>query len=143
MEWIQEQTPADSIFLIEGIHENWVTNVIGTDAGWWIPILTDRVNTIPSQYALANEIPIVEDYSRKVVDLEATLEKDGLVSKAGISKLCEYGINHVYIGQKQGTVGILGKPLFTPDDLASSHIFRLIYHQDRVYIYSVEGACGQ
>jgi hypothetical protein len=143
MDWIQEQTPADSIFLIEGIHENWITNVIGTDAGWWIPILAHRENTIPSQYALANEIPIVEDYSLHVVDLEATLEEDGLVSEAGINKLCEYGINHVFIGQKQGIVGNIGKPLFTPDELASSHIFRLIYHQDRVYIYSVEGACGQ
>lgn len=143
MVWIQDHIPPDSLFLIEGMHENWVTNVIGTDAGWWIPVLAHRGNTIPPQYALANEIPIAEGYSQKVVDLEATLEKDGVVSEAGIKKLCDYGISHVFIGQKQGTVGNVGKPLFTHDELASSQIFHLIYQQDRVYIYSVEGVCGQ
>jgi len=143
MEWINRQTPPDSLFLIEGMHENWVTNVIGTDAGWWIPLLAHRENTIPPQYALSNELPIVEDYSQKVIDLEAALENKGIDSQAGIDKLCEFGVTHIYIGQKQGNVANNGKPLFTPDELAASDVFQMIYHQDRVYIYSVESACGQ
>jgi hypothetical protein len=140
---ISKATPVDARFLIEGTHENWITNVIGTDAGWWIPLLAHRENTIPPQYALANEVPIESDYSLKVINLEAKLEKTDIASESGIRLLCEYGITHVYIGQKHGKVANLGEPLFTPAELATSSVFRLIYHQDRVYIFVVEGACDQ
>lgn len=143
MLWIQKETPINSLFLVEGTHENWVSNIIGTDAGWWIPLLAHRENTIPPQYAISNEVPIVEDYSRKLIDLEANLEKTRLNSEAGVRLLCQYGIDHIYIGQKQGTVGNKNTPLFSPYELSNNPVFRLIYHQDRVYIYSVVGACGQ
>ncbi len=143
MQWISQNTPATARFLIEGSHENWVTNVIGTDAGWWIPLLAQRQNTIPPHYALANETPIDAGYSTQVVALEAQLEKLSVSSPEGVKLLCDYGISHVYIGQKQGSVGNLGKPLFTPEELASNPVFRLLYHIDQVYIYAVENACGR
>ncbi len=143
MSWINEQIPPNARILIEGIHENWVTNVIGADAGWWIALLAHRENTIPPQYALANEAPIDPGYSLSVVNLEAKLEATSVASREGISLLCDYGITHVYIGQKQGAVGNPNAPLFTPVELTFSGVFQLIYHQDRVYIYSVENACSQ
>ena len=143
MQWISEETPINSRFLVEGTHENWVTNVIGTDAGWWIPLLAHRENTIPPQYALANEIPIEPDYSQRLVNLQSELEKTSLASGSGIRLLCEFGITHVFIGQKQGKIANPGEPLFTPEELATSSVFHLIYHQDRVYIFAVEGACDQ
>jgi hypothetical protein len=143
MQWIKDNTPANSRFLIEGAHENWVTNVIGTDAGWWIPLLANRENTIPPQYALSNEQPNETDYSQGLVKLEAGLEASSVASAIGIKLLCDFGITHVYIGQKQGSVGNLRQPLFTPEALATSPVFQLIYQNDRVHIYSVENACNQ
>ncbi len=143
MSWISEQTSTSARFLIEGMHENWVTNVIGTDGGWWIPLLANRENTIPPQYALANEAPIDPGYSLGVVKLEAQLEKTSIASQDAIKLICDYGITHVYIGQKQGAVGNQNGPLFSPNELESSAEFMLIYHQDRVYIFSVENACNQ
>ena len=143
MNWLNKQTTPNARILIEGIHENWVTNVIGADGGWWIPLLAHRENTIPPQYALANEKPIDPGYSLSVVNLEAQLEATSVASREGISLLCDYGITHVYIGQKQGTVGNPNAPLFTPAELSSSGVFQLKYHQDRVYVYSVENACNQ
>jgi hypothetical protein len=143
MSWIMEHTPANAHILIEGNHENWITNVIGADAGWWIPLLANRENTIPPQYALANEAPIDPGYSLDVVNLETKLENESVASDVGIKLLCEYGITHVYVGQKQGTVGNPDEPLFTPAELGSSGVFHLIYQKDRVYIYSVENACSQ
>lgn len=142
MQWISENTPQNSLFLIEGTHENWVTNIVGTDAGWWLPLLAKRENTIPPQYALSNEQPIIRDYSDQLVELESSLEKTSLASNDGIQLLCDYGITNIYIGQKQGTVGDKAKPLFTPAELADSPVFQLRYHQDRVYIYSIENACN-
>jgi hypothetical protein len=143
MSWIKEKTPKASRFLIEGIHENWVTNVIGADAGWWIPLLGDRENTIPPQYALANEVPNEVGYSLGVVNLQASLEDTGVATSEGVKLLCDYGITHVYVGQKQGSVSNPAQPLFTPEELATSDVFRMIYHKDRVYIYSVENACNR
>ncbi len=143
MQWIKENIPEDARFLIEGRHENWVTNVIGTDAGWWIPLLARRQNSIPPQYAMANEQPIEPGYTEKVVELEATLEKASPASAEGLSQLCENGITHVYIGQKSDSPTSNYQPLFTAEDLALSPKFSLIYHLDKVYIYRVENACSQ
>jgi hypothetical protein len=98
---------------------------------------------MPPQYAIANEVPIEKDYSQGLINLQSELEKTSLASEAGLRLLCEYGISHVYIGQEQGMVANPGQPLFTPAELAASSVFRLIYHQDRVYIFAVEGACDQ
>jgi hypothetical protein len=143
MQWIKENTPENARFLIEGRHENWVTNVIGTDAGWWIPLLAGRQNTIPPQYAMSNEQPIEAGYTKKLVELEATLEKFSPASAEGLSQLCENGITHVYIGQKSNSPTNNYQPLFTAEDLASSPKFTLLYHLDKVYIYRVENACSQ
>ena len=141
MSWINQETPSDSLFLVEGMHENWLTNIVGTDAGWWIPLLTGRQNTMPPQYAISNEMPIEPEYSQKLIRLENELEKTSLNSQEGVSLICEYGITHIYIGQKQGMVGNHGQPLFTVDELSSNPNYHLVYHRDGVYIYSVEGAC--
>jgi hypothetical protein len=141
MDWIKENTQTNSRFLVEGTHINWVTNIVGTDAGWWIPLLANRDNTMPPQYAISNETPIEPGYSISLVNLIAKLEQTNLISKAGIKLLCDYGITHVYIGQEQGSVGNNGKPLFSPAELEKSAALRQIYHQDRVFIYAVEGAC--
>ena len=143
MAWIKQETPPDSLFLVEGMHQNWLTNIVGTDAGWWIPLLTGRQNTMPPQYAISNEVPIEQGYSKKLIALENQLEKTSLNSQAGISLMCEYGITHIYIGQKQGMVGNKGQPLFSVAELSSNPIYHQVYHQDEVYIYSVEGACDQ
>ncbi len=46
MEWVAENTPADACFLINT--RDWQSGVRrGTDAGWWLPILTGRAVTLP------------------------------------------------------------------------------------------------
>jgi hypothetical protein len=51
-----------------------------------------------------------------------------------IAMLKERGVTHVYIGQQQGSVNSPGA-LLDPAQLLSDSRFRLIYHQDRVYIF--------
>ena len=59
MTWIREHTPAQAKFLVEGFRIYGGRSVVGSDAGWWIPLLADRANTMPPQYALLNETPII------------------------------------------------------------------------------------
>ena len=144
MAWIRAETPMSSRFLVEGFRAFWNTSVAGSDSGWWIPILAQRENTMPPQYALTDEMPIEKDYSQRLIDLVAQLEQTSLNSEIAIKLLCDYGITHVFIGQRQGMVGNYGDPLFTPAELETSQFYRLDYHQDRVYIFALnEADCGQ
>jgi hypothetical protein len=142
MSWIREHTAPDARFLVEGFRINAGTSAVGADAGWWIPLLAGRQNTMPPQYALLNEAPLPADYTRRIVDLVMRLEREPLSESANTRLLCEWGITHVYVGQGQGRVGLAAAQLFTPQQLAQSPLFNLVYHQDRVSIFALNGrAC--
>lgn len=143
MHWIREHVPSEARFLVEGFRIYGGTSAVGADAGWWIPLLAGRRNTMPPQYALVNEIPAEPEYSRRVVDLVAHLETASPASPEGLRLLCDWDITHVYVGQGQGKVGAGAVQLFSPDDLAASPAFSQVYHQDRVYIFALNHqACG-
>jgi hypothetical protein len=137
MAWIRENVPADARFLVEGFRIYGGRSAVGADAGWWIPLLARRENTMPPQYALLNEAPAESGYSQRVVDLVAHLEEHSPASPEGLARLCEWGITHVYIGQGQGKVGAGAVQLFPPEVLADSPAFRPVYHQDRVWIFAL------
>jgi hypothetical protein len=83
----------------------------------------------------------VPGYSQRVVDLVAYLEEHSPASPEGLAQLCEWGITHVYIGQGQGKIGKVifaeAAQLFSPEVLANSPAFQLLYHQDRVWIFAL------
>ena len=138
MEWIKENTPADSRFLVEGFRIYGGTSAVGADAGWWISLLANRQNTMPPQYALLNEVPAPADYSQKVVGLIAFLEINPPGSVQAVQKLCDEAITHAYIGQAQGLVGFGVHQLFAPEDFLNSPYWRMIYQNDRVYIFELD-----
>ena len=137
---IRENTPAETRFLVEGFRIYDGRSAVGADAGWWIPLLAGRANTMPPQYALLNERPIDPDYSRNVVALVAGLEANSPATTEGMRLLCEQGITHVYIGQSQGKVGFAAPQLFAPEDFAPQPAFDLVYHEDRVYVFAFDRA---
>jgi len=142
MRWIRKNISKDSLFLVEGYRTHNGNFAVGSDSGWWIPLLAKRDNTMPPQYALISEIPHPSDYSQNIVNLVTILEKTKLNTTEGVELLCNYGITHVFIGQNQGTIGYLPSQLFTPEDLLSSSEYDLVYHQDRVYIFALKpNAC--
>ena len=138
MAWIGEEVSPDANFLVEGFRIYDGRSVVGADAGWWIPLLTQRQNTIPPQYALLTEQPVELAYNQDVVDLVAALETMPLDSDQGLSLLCKRDITHVYVGQGQGNVGAGVRQLFAPSDLVWSAHFNEIYHRDRVHIFAVD-----
>lgn len=138
MQWIRDNTPQDARFLVEGFRIYNGTSAVGSDAGWWISLLTGRQNTMPPQYALLSEIPSTPNYSKDVVALVTGLENNSLDSEIGLHLLCEQDITHIYIGQGQGEIGYGATQLFSPDMVAESQAYQLIYHHDRVYIYEFD-----
>jgi hypothetical protein len=141
MQWIKENTPQDARFLVEGFRIYAGTTAVGSDGGWYIPLLTRRENTMPPQYALWNEVPIEKGYTRDVIDLVAYLEEHAFSEQQTLDQLCARKITHVYIGQDQGEVGVGENQLFNPDDF-SAPFYHLVYAQDRVRIFEIDqGMC--
>jgi hypothetical protein len=142
MTWIRDNTDPSDVFLVEAYSIYEGTSIIGSDAGWWLPILAGRQSTLPPQYALMNEIPIESGYTQSLVDLVNSLNASPLDTPRGIALLCDRGITHLFIGQRQGYVGFDVVRLFSAETLLNSPYFRLLYHQDRVYVFGlIEGAC--
>lgn len=145
MNWIEQNTPEDSVFLVEGFRVHYGYSAVGADAGWWIPLLTGRDNTMPPQYAMVNELPSPPDGRQIIVDLVEFLETHEAVEKESVEYLCDFGITHIYIGQGQGLTGAGVSQLFSPTEfLANPDDYHLIYHQDRIYIFELTpSACSQ
>jgi hypothetical protein len=143
MAWIRENTPPKARFLVEGFRIYGGRSAVGADAGWWIPLLARRENTLPCQYALLNERPADPEYTQRVVDLVARLETTSLATPEGVQLLCDWGITHVYVGQGQGKVGAGAAQLFSPVPLITSPVLDPVYRQDRVYVFALNPqACG-
>ncbi len=140
-DWIDANTPADALFLVEGFRIYGGVTAVGSDAGWWLPLLAGRANTMPPQYALVEQ-PLSPGYTQRVVDLVALLEEHSPASPEGMQALCSWGITHVYIGQQRGLASIERLQLFAPEDFDNSPAYKLVYAQDRVRIYAFDtGVC--
>jgi hypothetical protein len=136
MEWIRDNTPEDAIFLVEGFRDRPYA-AVGSDAGWYIPVLAGRKNSMPPQYAILSEQPETPGYSQAVVSLISTLEAHPIPSNEAREALCTFGITHAFVGQGQGQVGIGATPLFTYADLEASGWFHLLNRQDRTAVFAM------
>ncbi len=135
--WIRKNTPVDALFLVEGFRIYGGSTAVGSDAGWWLPLLTGRANTMPPQYALVEQ-PASPGYTQRVVDLITLLEDQPPAGPQGLAALCSWGVTHVYIGQQRGLASFERLQLFAPQDFDSSPAFQLVYAQDRVRIYRLD-----
>ncbi len=145
MEWIRNNTPEGALFLVEGHIVHYGYSAVGTDAGWWIPLLTERRNTMPPQYAMVNEESNQPDHREMIVGLVDYLNRKDAGTPASVEYLCNLGITHAYVGQGRGRTGAGVDQLFSPIEFTRNpQSFQMIYHQDRVYIYQLlSDACSQ
>jgi hypothetical protein len=134
--WIQENTPSDSLFLVNSFFAYHGANVVGSDGGWWLPLLAGRQTTLPPlTYGLEPEP--MPGYRRQINDLFAVIHEKGILHPDSQAALRERGVSHVYIGQQQGRVNYAGPQVLKPDELLASGLFTPIYHQDRVWIFEM------
>ena len=138
MAWIEQNTPANARFLVEGFSIMDGVQAVGADAGWWLPLLAGRANTMPPQYAMLNERAAPPDYTWQIVELVKTIESQSVQAPAVQQMLCDLDVTHVYIGQRQGEVGFDVLQLFTAEELDAGPAFQLLYHADLVYIYAFD-----
>jgi len=125
MNWINENTPPDALFLINTRHWQQGTYV-GTDGGYWIPQLTGRRALLPAlSYTYG-----APRYVQHIADTAKTVSHITGASDPGLPEILEReGVTHVYIGAKGG-------PL-TPEMLLGNALYRPAYSNGAVWVFEV------
>ncbi len=145
MDWIRNHTPPDARFLVNSFPAYGGTLVVGSDAGWWIPLLTGRRSTLPP-IVYASEAADPPDYLRQVnrvaerlrghpLTVLAPVQID-LTPPAALQVLRNEEINYVYHGA-QRSPGPLAADTIAIDPLRQAAGFTLVYEQDGVVIFEV------
>lgn len=123
--FINEDIPMDAKFMINIYRFNFSdTSMVGSDGGYWIPLLTGRETVIPPM-VFTNERVSDPNYVEKLRYIEKLNSK--LSSPEGLEMLSNEGITHVYIGERGGPIN--------PADLLSSPYFKLVFENNFVYIF--------
>jgi hypothetical protein len=136
--WIQNNTPQDARFLVNTFFAYGDTTIVGSDGGWWLPLLARRrTNLPPINYTSESGSRL--DYREWINALPLEIQKKGIEHPDVWAALRERGITHIYIGQRQGRVNYGGSFVLQPAQLLANPRFRLIYHQDRVWVFEVIG----
>jgi hypothetical protein len=133
MTWIKDTVPKEALFLVNSFFAYDDTVVVGSDAGWWIPMLAQRDSTLPPiNYGV--EQGTQPDYYESVNAFQNDIRNETLDQPDVQAPLKERGITHIYIGQQQGRVNNKD-PLLNVHQLLDSPYFQPLYHQDRVWIF--------
>ncbi len=135
MDWIDENTPAESRFLVNTFLAYNGRVVAGSDAGWWLPYYTQRESNLPpmlySVERLADGVDR-DSFPQLVRDIQASEGERGALRTV----LCANGISHVYLGERQGEVGVGVEPLIPPAWLADNPDFSLEFQASRAQVWS-------
>jgi len=134
-DWIKDNLPEDSKFLVNSYDpfgNNWW---LGNDAGWWLPLYTSLSSNLPPMIYTYEQGPDPE-YSDRIAIIPQTIQAESLISANVLSLLEERGITYVYVGQLRGG-NIDGEEMKLLNQLVDNPQFKLVYHQDRVWIFEI------
>ncbi|HFD40453.1 MAG TPA: hypothetical protein ENJ31_11480 [Anaerolineae bacterium] len=129
MRWIEANTSADARFLVSFFFAYDDNVIVGSDGGWWLPLLAHRQNTVPP-ITYGHEVAYEPDYISRVNNWARALQGYDLTDPAALTLLRQAGVTYVFIGQKGS--------LFSWQSLQSSPAYRAVYHKDRVWVFQVE-----
>ncbi len=146
MEWIRDHTPPDARFLVNSFPAYGGTVVAGNDAGWWIPLLTGRLSTLPP-ILYANEFTDPPDYWYQLTDLveglrgrpltDSTPIQVNVTTPQALQTLQQAGVDYVYHGA-QAVPGPGQADIIDTTHLHASEAFQLVYAQGGVEIFALK-----
>ena len=126
IEWSRENLPADALVLVNS--RLWQGDIhVGTDGGWWLPVLAGRRATLPS--ILYHQGPS-ED--REAVNSFAALveQAPSLDDPALVGRLAAEGVTHVFVGARAGRL--------LPKELDASDHYRAVFVHGAARVYAFE-----
>lgn len=136
LRWVREKTPAGSGFLINGFFAYGGTIVVGSDAGWWLPLLGGRRASVPPM-PYVSERPRDPEYVAEVNGLMALVLEKGPTDPEVIARLRGAGIGYVYIGQRRGRVNNPAGRVLEPAELLKSPAYEPVYQLNRAWVFKL------
>ncbi len=128
--WVRENTSPSSAFLVNSFFASGDDGVVvGSDAGWWLPVATDRAASVPV-INYGTEV-VSPDYAESV-RYWARLETADLLRPNGADDLCRSGFTHIYLGAAGGRLD--------GDALAADERYQLAYQDGEVRVFAID--CG-
>jgi hypothetical protein len=117
--WVQHNTPEDARFLVNSFFAYGGTLIAGSDAGWWLPLLGHRQNTVPP-LNYGGEAGPDPGYAQRVNELTRYLQTSDWDDGSTVRMLRAQGITHIFVGGKGG-------PLLDVQALQNSPYYQRIY----------------
>ncbi|WP_376791073.1 hypothetical protein [Thermoflexus sp.] len=134
MAWIREHLETDARFLINGFPAYAGEDVVGSDGGWWLPVLARRPAWIPPlPYAIERT-----DDPQLPAQLREGVARLARRDPQIVWQLAARGWCYVYIGQRRGSVNAPIPPLWRPDEMEEG-LWEAVYHRDLVWIFKFSG----
>ena len=135
--WIQDNISRDANFLVNTFLAFNEGVIVGSDGGWWLPLIANRQTMLPPITYIFESEP-TPGYNQWVQIPTRMIQSHGITHPETISTLIEHEISHVYIGQQQGSVNYNGLHKINPTDLLSDKHFELLYQADRIWIFEIQ-----
>lgn len=123
--WIRQNTPSSAYFMVNTFHfASWPDYVIGSDAGFWLPVLAKR-RTVTAPMTYSVERNIRPDYGKRIAALDQL--KGDLTSPTALHLLKQEGVTYVYIGERGGPIAVQA--------LLHSPAFKLEFQHKDAYVF--------
>lgn len=137
MGWIQENVPEDAKFVVNYFFSYLDQLIVGSDGGWWLPLLTQRqTNLPPLTYGIEDSSG--EQFLLWTNSLAQDIQENGITDPHIVAQLVEGGYEYIYIGQRQGAVNNPGPIVLDPEALRLDAHFQLLYQRDRVWVFKIK-----
>jgi hypothetical protein len=134
-QWIEANTDPNARFLVNSFLAYNNLAIVGSDGGWWLPLLAHRKTMLPP-LNYGHEQGPTPDYQKWINSLVEAINLKGIGHPDVSQLLKERGIDYVYIGQRQGAVNS-PSPLITPEQLLTIPLYQLIYNKDHVWVFKI------
>lgn len=127
-EFIRDNLPTDAKFMINiNRFEFSDLLMIGSDAGYWIPLLTGRQTVVPPMVFNIERVSD-SDFPDKLRQLENL--NGNLTDDYGLQILTRENIKYVYIGERGGPIN--------PEELMKSPHYKAVYNKNDAYIFEIK-----
>ena len=130
IDWVKENTSENALFIANGVQPEWSPGwIIGTNAGYWFPLLARRDTTPPLMIYPLERVSATDVFSGLPASEKIlSLANDGKMENAS-QVLRHEAVTHIFTEAGQW-------PLM-PHALVQDPNLRVVYRQDRVWIFEV------
>ncbi len=127
MDWIRENLPADAVFAVNAIQFEWSPGwLVGSDAGYWIPLLAERTSVLPPMlYPLEIADPSLATDVRTIQELLTAAEGSETTSEV----MRRYGVTYIFTKTSSWPLN--------PLEMDGDPSLQCVLRQDQVWVFAV------